>query len=55
MRSSGFLLAVAAVATLAFPTPGMSGAVHSAANFAAAQAQSTKENRPVLVKFSTEW
>jgi hypothetical protein len=55
MRNSGFLLALAAVATLALPTPGMTGGVNSAANIAAAQLQSAKENRPVLVKFSTEW
>jgi hypothetical protein len=54
MRSSGFVLAIAAVATLA-AAPATFGAVTSAANFGAAQAQAVKDSHPILVKFSTEW
>ena len=57
MRNSAFVLAATAafLGLVAGAMPAGAGEVPSAANFAAAQASATKEGRPVLVKFSTEW
>jgi len=55
MRNSGLVLAVVAVLGAIATAPASATGTGGPADFSAAKSQSTKESRPVLLKFSTEW